>query len=191
MADLAGDPEYAERLLNFIIHKNMVMLENIIHTPGIDGILLGSDWGSQKDLLMSPEIWRKLIRPGEVREYELIHSAGLDVWVHSCGDILRIMPDLAEMGVDVLNPLQPECMDIAHIKRNFGDQISFWGGVSTQDILPFGTTEQVQAETRRVAKLLSENGGYITAPSQEIQKDVPFENLCMLIDTAKELAGIN
>lgn len=191
LADLAGEPEYAKRLLDFIIHKNMVMLENIVHIPGIDGILLGSDWGSQKDLLMSPNIWRELIRPGEEKEYKLIHDAGLDVWVHSCGDIRRIMPDLAEMGVDVLNPLQPECMDIAEIKENFGHKIAFWGGISTQDILPFGTVEQVQEETKRVAALLSQSGGYITAPSQEVQKDVPFENLCMMIDTAKELADDN
>lgn len=190
LADLAGDPEYAKRLLDFIIHKNMVMLENIVHMPGIDGILLGSDWGSQKDLLMSPGIWRELIRPGEEREYQLIHEAGLDVWVHSCGDIQRIMPDLAEMGVDVLNPLQPECMDIASIKKNFGDKIAFWGGIGTQEILPFGSLKEVEEETRRVAKLLSVQGGYITAPSQEIQKDVPFENLCMLVDTAKKLAGV-
>lgn len=190
LADLAGEPEFAERLLNFIIHKNMVMLENIVNIPGIDGILLGSDWGSQKDLLMSPDIWRELIRPGEEREYKLIHDAGLDVWVHSCGDIQRIFPDLAEMGVDVLNPLQPECMDIKRIKREFGDKIAFWGGISTQQILPYGTCEEVGEETKRVASLLSQNGGYITAPSQEIQKDVPFENLCALIDTAKELAGV-
>lgn len=166
------------------------MLENIVNIPGIDGILLGSDWGSQKDLLMSPDIWRELIRPGEEREYKLIHDAGLDVWVHSCGDIQRIFPDLAEMGVDVLNPLQPECMDIERIKREFGDKIAFWGGISTQQILPYGTCEEVREETKRVASLLSQNGGYITAPSQEIQKDVPFENLCALIDTAKELAGV-
>ena len=190
LADLAGEPEFAGRLLNFIIHKNMVMLENIVHIPGIDGILLGSDWGSQKDLLMSPAIWRELIRPGEEKEYRLIHDAGLDVWVHSCGDIQRILPDLAEMGVDVLNPLQPECMDIERIKKEFGDRIAFWGGISTQQILPFGTCQEVREETRRVAALLSPNGGYLTAPSQEIQKDVPFENLCTLIDTARELAGM-
>lgn len=190
LADLAGEPEFAGRLLNFIIHKNMVMLENIVHIPGIDGILLGSDWGSQKDLLMSPDIWRELIRPGEEKEYRLIHDAGLDVWVHSCGDIRRILPDLAEMGVDVLNPLQPECMDIERIKKEFGDRIAFWGGISTQQILPFGTCQEVREETRRVAALLSPNGGYLTAPSQEIQKDVPFENLCALIDTARELAGM-
>ena len=174
-------------MLDFIIHKNMVMLENIVHTPGIDGILLGSDWGSQNDLLMSPESWREMIAPGEKKEYELIHSAGVDVWVHSCGDIRKIFPDIVELGVDALNPIQPECMDIYELKEKYGDKITFWGGISTQRTLPYGTPEEVTEETKKITAALSKNGGYIIAPSQEIQADVPFENLCALIDTAKIL----
>ncbi|MBR4896331.1 MAG: hypothetical protein IKZ41_07880, partial [Clostridia bacterium] len=116
LADLAADPEYAQSMLDFIIHKNLVMLENIVNIPGIDGILLGSDWGSQRDLLMSPSTWRTMIRPGEEREYKIIKDAGLDVWIHSCGDIRKIMPDLYDMGIDALNPVQPECMDIYELK---------------------------------------------------------------------------
>ena len=187
LADMAGEPEYAQRMLDFIIHKNMVMLENIIHTPGLDGILLGSDWGAQKDLLMSPDTWREMIAPGEEREYELIHSAGLDVWVHSCGDIRKIFPDIVDLGVDALNPIQPECMDIYELKEKYGNDITFWGGVSTQKTLPYGTPDEVAEETRAVTASLSRNGGYIIAPAQEIQADVPYENLCALIDTAKEL----
>jgi len=186
LADLAAEPEKAQKMLDFIIHKNIVMLENIVHTPGLDGILLGSDWGSQRDLLMSADCWRRMIAPGEQQEYDLLHAAGLDVWVHSCGDIRRIMPDLAEMGVDVLNPIQPECMDVAALKENYGDRIAFWGGISTQQTLPYGSAEEVRAETRRIMNLLSRSGGYITAPSQEIQADVPYENLCALIETAQE-----
>ena len=187
LADLAGEPEYAQRLLDFIIHKNLVMLENIVHIPGIDGILLGSDWGSQKDLLMSPATWREMIAPGEQKEYDLIHEAGPDVWVHSCGDIRKIMPDLSQMGVDVLNPIQPECMDIYKLKDDFGQKMTFWGGISTQHTLPYGTPEEVAHETRQIAAYMGRNGGFITAPSQEIQADVPFENLCALIDTANSL----
>ena len=187
LADMAGEPEYAQRMLDFIIHKNMVMLENIIHTPGLDGILLGSDWGAQKDLMMSPDTWREMIAPGEKKEYELIHSAGLDVWVHSCGDIRKIFPDIVELGVDALNPIQPECMDVYELKELYGDKITFWGGVSTQRTLPYGKPEEVAEETRKLTEALSKNGGYIIAPAQEIQADVPFENLCALIDTANSL----
>lgn len=184
LADMAGDPEYAQKMLDFIIHKNLVMLENIVHTPGVDGILLGSDWGSQRDLLMSPDTWREMIRPGEEKEYALLREAGLDVWLHSCGDIQKIMPDLTDMGVDVLNPVQPECMDIGELKRKYGHRITFWGGISTQTVLPYGTPEEVQRETLRVSSLLGEQGGYILGPAQEIQSDVPYENLCALIDAA-------
>lgn len=187
LADMAADPDYAKGLLDFITHKNLVMLENIVNIPGIDGILLGNDWGSQRGLLMSPEVWRTMIAPGAKQEYDLIHKAGIDVWVHSCGDISRVIPDLTEMGVDVLNPLQPECMDIYAMKQAYGDKITFWGGISTQRTLPNGTPDEVRAETRKVARALSQNGGYITAAAQGIQSDVPFENLCALIDEARVL----
>ena len=187
LADIAGDPDFAQSLLDFIIHKNLVMLENIVNIPGIDGILLGSDWGSQRDLLMSPDSWRRMIRPGEEKEYKIIKDAGIDVWIHSCGDIRRIMPDLYDMGIDALNPIQPECMDIYELKDRYGDRITFWGGISTQRTLPGGTPEEVAAEAEKIASYLGRDGGYILAPSQEIQADVPFENLCALIDTANRL----
>ena len=128
-----------------------------------------------------------MIAPGEKKEYDLIHEAGVDVWVHSCGDIRKIFPDLAEMGVDTLNPIQPECMDIYELKEKYGGKIAFWGGISTQQTLPYGTPEDVAEETKKVTKALAKNGGYIIAPSQEIQADVPFENLCALIDTANNM----
>ena len=134
---------------------------------------------------MSPMVWREMIAGGEKREYDLIHEAELDVWVHSCGDIQKIMPDLYDMGVDVLNPIQPECMDIYRLKDLYGDKMTFWGGISTQQTLPHGTPEEVQKESEAVTSYLSRNGGYIFAPSQEIQADVPFENLCALIEAAR------
>ena len=126
-----------------------------------------------------------MIQKGEQREYDLVHSAGLDVWLHSCGDIRKIMPDLAGMGVDVLNPIQPECMDIYELKDRYGDKMTFWGGVSTQKTLPYGTPHEVAREAENISRYLSRDGGYILAPAQEIQADVPFENLCALIDAAR------
>ena len=187
LADMAGEPEFAKRLLDFITEKNLTFLRKIVQTPGIDGVLLGNDWGSQRDMLMSPETWRKLLAPGAKREYDVIREAGLDVWVHSCGNIRQIIPDLIEMGVDVLNPVQPECMDIFDLKDKFGDRMTFWGGISTQKTLPFGTREDVEAETRRVTAYMSQNGGYLLAAAQGIQADVPLENICHLIDVANEI----
>ncbi|MFA6948261.1 MAG: uroporphyrinogen decarboxylase family protein [Eubacteriales bacterium] len=189
LADLAGEPEFAEKLLKMIIRKNIVMLENFLFCENIDGVLLGSDWGSQKDMLMSPAVWRSLIKDGELEEYNLIHSYSKDVFVHSCGNICRILPDLCEMGVNALNPVQPECMDIFELKRLYGDKLTFWGGISTQRTLPLGTPDEVYAETADTIAKMSVGGGFITSPSQEIQADVPYENLRALIECAKEHAG--
>jgi uroporphyrinogen decarboxylase len=186
LADMAGDPKFTKKLLNTIIEKNMVMLENVLTIPEIDGILLGSDWGSQRGLLMSPEVWEDMIAPGEQREYELVHSYGKDVWVHSCGCVDVIIPRLVEMGLDVLNPVQPECMDIQMLKQNYGDKLSFWGGISTQDTLPYGTPDEVKKEARRVRDIMSKNGGYILSPSQSLQGDVPVENILALMEVANE-----
>ena len=109
-----------------------------------------------------------------------------DVWVHSCGNIQAIIPCLLEMGLDVLNPVQPEAMDLGTLKRDYGNQLTFWGGISTQRALPFGSPGEVKAETRRVRDLMSQGGGYILAPAQDIQGDVPAENIMALIEAAKE-----
>lgn len=144
LADMAGAPEFAKRLHNLIIDKNMVMLENMLSLEEIDGVLLGSDWGSQLDLLMRPEVWQEIIRPGEQREYDLVHAYGKDVWVHSCGNVQRIIPSLIEMGLDVLNPVQPEAMDIARLKRDYGAKLTFWGGYQHPTDTPLWHTRRGQ-----------------------------------------------
>lgn len=186
--DLAADPEWSQSLLDLIIRKNLVMLENILTCKNIDGILLGSDWGSQKDLLISPQCFRTMIKPGEIQEYDLVHRYGKDVFVHSCGNIERIMGDLVEMGVDGLNPVQPECMDLRMLQEKYGE-MAYYGGISTQKTLPYGTPKEVAAEVDEIVTILNQHHGYITAPSQEIQEDVPYENLIALIETAKKWAG--
>lgn len=186
LADLGGNREFAKKMLGKIIDKNMTMLENMVTIDGIDGILLGSDWGSQQALLMSPDCWHELIAPGEKKEYDLIKGEEIDVWIHSCGNIEAIIGDLIDMGVDVLNPVQPECMNIEHLKKTYGKGITFWGGISTQQTLPYGTPEEVTEEVSDVVKLMSAGGGYITSPAQEIQNDVPLQNMLALIEAAKK-----
>ncbi|MBN1865494.1 MAG: hypothetical protein JW808_11390 [Victivallales bacterium] len=186
LADMAGSPQQTRRFLDKIIERNMVMLENFLAIPEIDGVLLGSDWGSQLDLLMSPDSWQEMIRPGEQREYDIIHGYGKDVWIHSCGNIEHVIPSLIEMGIQVLNPVQPEAMDIAGLKRQYGDKLTFWGGISTQQTLPFGTPEEVKAASRAVRDMMSEGGGYIFAPAQGIQADVPTANILAILEVARE-----
>ena len=188
LGDLGGNQVFARRLLDKIISKNVVMLENILSFPEIDGVLLGSDWGSQHGLLMSADMWREQLAPGERYEYKLVHEAGKDVWLHSCGNMEAILDDLVEMGLDVLNPVQPECMDIYRLKDRYGPQLTFWGGISTQQTLPYGTPDELRAEIDRVVGYMSQGGGYITAPAQYIQTDVPLENMLALIEQARSHA---
>ena len=185
LADIAGSPEFAQELLDFIIEKNMSMLPSILEHSCYDGILLGSDWGTQNDLIMSPTAWRNMIKRGEKVQYDLIKAHDKHVFVHSCGNVNRILEDIVELGVDVLNPVQPEAMDLRALKEKYGEQLTFWGGISTQKTLPYGTPEEVRKETERTINLMSKNGGYITCSSQEIQLDVPYENLKALIETAR------
>ena len=189
LCDLAGSPEWAQKLLDLIIRKNIAMLENILPADPADAVLLGSDWGTQNDLIMSPETFCTMIRPGEQKEYDLIKRYGKHIFVHSCGKILRIMDDLRDMGVDVLNPVQPECMSLEFLKTNY-PEITYFGGISTQRTLPYGTPAEVRRETEATIALMSVNGGYITAPSQDIQTDVPYENLCAMIDAARKAQGL-
>ena len=189
LADMAADPPFARKLLTSIVDRNLVMIEEALRLEEIDAVLLGGDWGSQQGLLMSPQAWDDLIRPGEQREYDLIKAYGKDVWVHSCGKIDVLIPRLIEMGVDVLNPVQPEVMDLASLKRDFGSRITFWGGLGTQRILPRGTPQQVKEEARQVRNLMSADGGYVFAPSQFIQDDVPVENVLALLEVAREPLG--
>lgn len=186
LLDIAGDLPFAQHLCREIIDRNMAMLEHVVHCPQIDGILLGSDWGSQRGELIRPEVWDDLIRPGEQREYDLVHAWGKHVWVHSCGKIDQLIPRLVEMGVDVLNPVQPECMDVAALKREHGSRLAFWGGINTQQLLPFGTPDEVRAAARQTRDLLAAGGGYILAPAQDVQADVPFANLDALLEVARE-----
>lgn len=187
LCDMARDPDFARELCRKIIDKNMVMLENFLNLAEIDGVLLGSDWGSQRGLLFSVDMWDDFIRPGEQREYDLVHSYGKDVWIHSCGKIDPLLPRLVEMGVDVLNPIQPECMDLATLKAEFGADLTFWGGISTQQTLPAGTPDEVRDESRRVRELMARGSGYIFSPAQAIQGDVPLANIQAVLDIAREV----
>lgn len=186
LADMGAEPEFVRRLLGRIIDRNLVMLENFLALEEIDGVLLGSDWGSQRGLLMAPETWEEFIRPGEQKEYDLIHSFGKDVWVHSCGNVEAVIPSLIEMGLDVLNPVQPEAMDIVDLKRRFGGRLAFWGGLSTQQTLPFGSPEALRGEAQRVIDVLGSGGGYVFSPAQSIQNNVPVNNIMALLDVARQ-----
>ena len=186
LTDMILQEEWCEAFFERIVAADLMSLELML-AADVDGVLLGCDWGSQQALLMGPALWHKYIGPRHARMFRKIREAGKYAFLHSCGNIVAVLPEVVEMGVQVLNPAQPECMDIGRLKDEFGASLTFWGGVSTQRTLPYGTPEEVRAETREVAARLGRGGGYILAPAQGVQGDVPVENIVAMIEVAQEL----
>ncbi|MEN6302837.1 MAG: uroporphyrinogen decarboxylase family protein [Armatimonadia bacterium] len=153
----------------------------------IDLFLLLSDLGSQHGPLVSLPMFRALIAPYLKEMVDRIHALGARVMFHSCGDVSRFIPDLIEMGVDLLDPIQPvnERMAPEALQAQFGGQIAFHGGIDMQGVLPFGTPEQVRAEVTRYSDLLGQHGGYILAPTHLFQPDVRPENVLAMYPPAQ------
>jgi uroporphyrinogen decarboxylase len=120
--------------------------------------------------------------------WNVYKDAGLPVIHHSCGNVMGLIPDMIEMGLDMLEPIQP-VMDLKRLKREFGRHLSFWGGIDTQRILPYGTPEEVRRHTTEVIETLGQGGGLLIAPSQEIMPDVPLRNIVALMETVVEARG--
>ena len=152
----------------------------------VDIFWVGDDYGTQKELLMSPQTWRKLFFPKLKIMCDLGHEYGAKVMLHSCGSTREIWSDLIDAGVDIYDTVQPEAANMypAQLKDEFGDRICFHGTVSTQRTLPFGTPEQVADEVSRRIETVGKNGGLIIAPAHNIQPDTPLENILALYNEA-------
>ena len=135
------------------------------------------DYGTQTSMIMSTEIWRKFIKPRLGKIIAVYRNAGLPVIHHSCGAIMPIIGDLIEIGVNVLNPIQPKALNMKELAATYSGQISFFGGICNQSVLPFCTPEEVEANVAEVTSILGNNGRFIIAPSNGIGKDVPLANV--------------
>lgn len=153
---------------------------------GIDLIVYGDDVGTQKGLLMDRELWRERLKPGMRRVIQAAKGAKPDLlaFYHSDGAIEPLIEDLIEIGVDVLNPVQPECMDPKHIMKAYGDRLSFWGTIGTQTTLPFGTPAEVRAAVEEMILAAGKRGGLVVAPTHVVEPDVPWENILAFRDAA-------
>lgn len=187
LADMALNKDFAHELVDTIMaYTTEVVAEAISYD--IDALFLMDDWGQQESLLISPAMWCEYFKPGMEKLFRMVKDNGLYLLFHSCGNIQCLIPELIEMGLDVLNPFQPEVMDVYEIKRKFGDRLSFYGGVSTQKLLPYGTVDEVEADVREKTRILGANGGYILAPAHAVQSDVPVENILKLIEVMQSQA---
>jgi uroporphyrinogen decarboxylase len=181
LSDFLSNPGFIEELFDKIIDFNLTITRKLCTYP-IDAFHYGDDWGQQYGLIMGIDLWRKFFRPRLRKLYDEVHKAGLPVSIHSCGDISEIIPDLIEMGVNMITPLQAEALDFNFLKKEYGRHLTFWGGISTQKTFPYGTPADVRAEVRERINVLGKGGGYIVAPSHELQGDVPLENMLAFID---------
>ncbi len=185
--DLAASPELAGTMLEQAAAFSLRIAKAACDRFPIDWLWTGDDVGGQQAMIMSPECWRDMIRPHLAEIIDVGRSRGLWTAYHSCGSIRPIIPDLIEMGLDVLNPIQCNCpgMDPLELKKEFGAELSFMGGVDTHDLLPNGSAEEVHGETMRLLEgMTADRGGYILAASHAVPPETPLENIFAMYKAA-------
>jgi uroporphyrinogen decarboxylase len=178
--EMAGEPELTYEMFGRCADFAVQLSEAACRRFPLDWLWAGDDVASQRSLLMSPARWRTMIKPHLARVFAVGKAHGLWVAFHCCGALRPIIPDLVEMGLDVLNPIQCNCpgMEALELKREFGSKLSFMGGVDTQELLPHGTVADVQRATRRLIDgMTGDGGGYILAASHTIPPETPMENI--------------
>jgi uroporphyrinogen decarboxylase len=186
LMDMALDPGWAAELLERITAIQLALIEHYL-ALGVDGGYFGDDYGAQKNLIMSPAAWRKLIKPCLARLFTPFRERGLPILMHSDGQIQPILPDLVEIGLTALNPVQPEVLDHAWLSENFGGKLAFYGGISTQTTLPYGSPDEVHRAVRDCRRTLGPNGtGLLLAPSHRMMRDIPMANVEALLEAMRE-----
>ena len=187
LSDFVLNPELAELLLDIPYHYHLTAAKKLTQM-GVDMIWIGDDVGAQNSMLISPKMWRRFLKPRIANFISELKSINPQVKVayHSDGAVYPIIPDLIEIGLDVLNPIQPTSMDPARLKQDYGKKLCFWGSIDEQHTLPFGTTVDMQNEVQTRLKTLGKNGGLIIGPTHNVQLDTPMENFWAMINTIKE-----
>jgi len=170
---VAGMPDRVGLLLDRI-GAYQKLLTRAIMRSGVAGIRFTDDWGMQTSLFVPPEMWRSLVKPHLLELYAIVQEHHGLVFQHSCGHIGEIVPDLVELGLDVLDPCQPAANDIFGWKRDYGARLAFMGGLDTQSYLSFGTPQEVRKKVREVLSVMARGGGYVAAPSHTIS--IPEDN---------------
>jgi uroporphyrinogen decarboxylase len=185
--DMAVDPDYTNALLDRITEIQLALIHRYIDL-GVDGGYFGDDYGAQKNLLFSPRMWRKYIKPRLARLFEPFTERGLPILMHSDGQIQKILPDLVEIGLTTLNPVQPEVLDHQWLYDNFKGQLAFYGGISTQTSLPYGSVDDVKrAVDAAVTVLAPDKTGLLVAPSHRMMTDIPMANVAAMLEAFRAL----
>lgn len=186
LMDFIAEEAFIEEVLDRLTELYLAFVEYTAVLP-IDGILFGDDWGDQRGVIIGPDRWRKFLKPRWAKIYDAVHSHGMFVMTHSCGSVRSIIPDLIDMGLDVLESVQPEAAGMYpyELKKEFGRDLTFWGCLGSQSTLPFGSPEDVRNEVKRLCAEMGTDGGYILAPAKPFQPETPLENVLAFIDAVQ------
>ena len=191
LMDVAAEPDFYAELVEAVADHQLAIIERLLALP-VDGIMFSDDWGYQQGVLIGPERWRRILKPHLARMYARVHEAGKYTLSHCCGSVADIIPDMIEVGLDVLESVQPEAkgMNPYELKRQFGDQITFWGGLGSQSTIPFGTPDEIRAEVAKLCCEMGQGGGYILNPAKALQPETPTENAVAVVEAFLGQAGV-
>jgi uroporphyrinogen decarboxylase len=188
LADMALSAPYVEHLLDKCMNFMLAMGKRLVDL-GVDGIWAGDDFGGQNGMLISPKMWRRYFKERYRHLYAELKAVNPQVVImqHSDGAIAPILGDWIEVGMQVFNPVQPGVPghDPEELKRRFGDRLSFWGAIDQQNLLPFGSLAEIEADVKSKIEVLGRGGGYMIAPAHIIQADTPMENVEAFIGAVK------
>jgi uroporphyrinogen decarboxylase len=184
LMDFVADPSFARRILEIPYRYHLAAAQRLVRM-GVDMIWIGDDVGTQNAMLLSPAVWRCMLKPYVAEFIASVKAINPRVVIayHSDGNIEPIIPDLIEIGVDVLNPIQPASMNPARLADKYGDRLCFWGTVDEQHTLPYGTPESVRAEIQHRVETVGREGGLILGPTHHVQLDTPMENFWAMVQT--------
>lgn len=178
LVDFVENEEFSDCLLDRITDIRIEMAKRYARCK-TDMLMLGDDVSTQLDMMMSPDMWRDILKPRMKKIIDAARSEKPDILIfyHGDGNLRRIIPDLIEIGVDVLNPVQPECLSPYETKRLYGDRLSFWGCLGTQTVMPFGKPDEVKEECRKLIEEVGKGGGFVLAPTHVVEPEVPYGNV--------------
>lgn len=186
MMDMLADEEPACFVLDKVTNNTGTSVVNFAKA-GADGIMLGDDIGMQKTIMMSGDLYRKYLKPRLKKIIDAARAVKPDIIIfyHSCGYVVPFIEDLIEAGIDVLNPVQPECMDFKELFRQYSRRLSFSGTLGTQTLMPFGTPEEIKNEITDRLDFVGPKGGLLICPTHVLEPEVPVENIVAFIDACK------
>lgn len=192
LLDLISNKVLAEAIVNRLFEFHYGITEKIFkkYAENIDIFMMGDDFGTQTGPMIRLETFRHFFKEPIKKMIELCHRYNIKAMLHSCGSIKIFIPDLIDIGLDILNPIQHTAadMDMKELKKEFGKNICFHGGIDVQKVLPFGSKKEIEKEVRECIEILGKDGGYICAPSHNLQADIPVENIIYMYEVASSHA---